>query len=182
MACRQANLPSIGNSPTLHGSYVNLTRLLRTSKLSLVDFFDKSRKWGDMTNMSAEFKSKIERLERNFAVTTVIYKKFEPIFAGLFKDFSLSKSASSAEGDEGAKNRKKSCKSSTDLFEFCWTLFLCVKSSLRISDDLVNSYHLLLACVDLVFHNVVQGCRNNLLTQQFAGKSSIWQYCKCQFS
>lgn len=59
------------SSPTVHGSYVNLTRLLRTSHLSLVDFFDKSRKWGDMTNMSADFRTKIERLERNFAVTTV---------------------------------------------------------------------------------------------------------------
>jgi retinoblastoma-like protein 1 len=80
---------SPGNGPPVtHGSYVNLTRLLRTSNLSLVDFFDKSRKWGDMTNMNQEFRSKIERLERNFAVTTVIFKKFEPIFRGIFKDFS----------------------------------------------------------------------------------------------
>ena len=55
---------------------------------SLVDFFDKSRKWGDMTNLKQEYRNKIERLERNFAVTTVIFKKFEPIFAGIFKDFS----------------------------------------------------------------------------------------------
>jgi len=41
-----------------------------------------------MTNLTTEFRSKVERLERNFAVTTVIFKKFEPIFAGLFKDFS----------------------------------------------------------------------------------------------
>jgi len=104
-ACRQANLPSVGPTatpvPTTHGSYVNLTRLLRTSNLSLVDFFDKSRKWGDMTNMTQDFRSKIERLERNFAVTTVIFKKFEPIFSGLFKDFSRPAL------DESRANRKK---------------------------------------------------------------------------
>ncbi|CAG7834073.1 unnamed protein product [Allacma fusca] len=162
VACRQASVPSV-NSPTVHGNYVNLTRLLRTSRLSLTEFFDKSRKWGDMTNLNQEFRSKIERLERNFAVTTCIFKKFDPIFAGLFKDFSR------RELEENRANRKKlSPKSASDLFEFCWTLFLCVKSSLRISDDLVNSYHLLLSCSDLIFYNVAHAGRKNLLTAQFA--------------
>lgn len=60
-------------------------------------------------------------------------------------------------------------RSAADLFEFCWTLFLCVKSSLRISDDLVNSYHLLLASTDLVFYNVAHANRKSLLTPKFQG-------------
>lgn len=54
-----------------------------------------------MTDLNQEFRSKIERLERNFAVTTVIFKKFEPIFSGIFKDFSR------VELDEYRANRKK---------------------------------------------------------------------------
>lgn len=50
----------------------------------MIQFFNKSKKWADMTNMPAEFRNKIERLERNFAVSMVIFKKFQPIFVDLF--------------------------------------------------------------------------------------------------
>lgn len=42
-----------------------------------------------MTNLPQEFRLKIERLERNFAVSTVIFKKFQPIFADMFLDPSI---------------------------------------------------------------------------------------------
>jgi retinoblastoma-like protein 1 len=38
-----------------------------------------------MASLSQEFRDKVERLERNFAVSTVIFKKFEPIFLDIFK-------------------------------------------------------------------------------------------------
>ena len=43
------------------------------------------KKWSDMANLSQEFRDKVEKLERNFAVSTVIFKKFEPIFLDIFK-------------------------------------------------------------------------------------------------
>ena len=39
-----------------------------------------------MSNVKPEFRQKIELLERNFAVSNVIFKKYQPIFVGLFKD------------------------------------------------------------------------------------------------
>jgi len=39
-----------------------------------------------MSNMTAEFRKKIDRLERNFSVSNVIYKKYKTIFKDLFKD------------------------------------------------------------------------------------------------
>ena len=36
--------------------------------------------------MNAEFRKKIDRLERNFTVSNVIYKKYKTIFKDLFKD------------------------------------------------------------------------------------------------
>jgi retinoblastoma-like protein 1 len=53
---------------------------------SLIQFFNKAKKWADMANMKIEFRNKIDSLERNFAVSNVIFKKYQPIFVDLFKD------------------------------------------------------------------------------------------------
>lgn len=37
-----------------------------------------------MAALSKNFRDKIDKLERNFAVSTVIFKKFEPIFLDIF--------------------------------------------------------------------------------------------------
>ena len=44
------------------------------------------KKWADMANLPQEFRDKVERLERNFAVSTVIFKKLGPIFLDIFRD------------------------------------------------------------------------------------------------
>ncbi|XP_017654512.1 retinoblastoma-like protein 1 isoform X2 [Nannospalax galili] len=69
-----------------------------------------------------------------------------------------------------AKLRRIPC-SVKDLFNFCWTLFVYTKGNFRmIGDDLVNSYHLLLCCLDLIFANAVM-CpnRRDLLNPSFKG-------------
>lgn len=53
---------------------------------SLIQFFSKMKKWLDMSNAAGDFRKKIELLERNFHVSTVIFKKYEPIFLEIFKD------------------------------------------------------------------------------------------------
>ena len=42
-----------------------------------------------------------------------------------------------------------------------------------ISDDLVNSYHLLLCCLDLVFANIVLANRRDLLNPDFSGELRV---------
>lgn len=54
------------------------------SVYSLTQFFSKSKKWADMANMPAEFRKRIDRLERNFAVSCVVFKKFHVIFNEIF--------------------------------------------------------------------------------------------------
>lgn len=44
------------------------------------------KKWMDMSNLPQEFRERMERLERNFEVSTVIFKKFEPIFLDIFQN------------------------------------------------------------------------------------------------
>ena len=60
--------------------------LIKLYFFSLIEFFKKMKKWADMANLPQEFRDKIDRLERNFAVSTVIFKKFEPIWLDIFKD------------------------------------------------------------------------------------------------
>lgn len=47
---------------------------------------------------------------------------------------------------------RKQALNAHDVFTFCWSLFIYIKSHyVQISDDLVNSYHLLLVCIDYCF-------------------------------
>uniref|UniRef100_A0A669DZ04 Retinoblastoma-like 1 (p107) n=1 Tax=Oreochromis niloticus TaxID=8128 RepID=A0A669DZ04_ORENI len=84
-ACRKGSTPTVGKG-LMEGNCVSLTRILRSSKLSLIQFFSKMRKWADMSKLSQDFRLRMERLERNFEVSTVIFRKFEPIFMDMFQN------------------------------------------------------------------------------------------------
>ncbi|XP_074598493.1 retinoblastoma-like protein 1 isoform X2 [Brevipalpus obovatus] len=152
VACRKGMTPTVGGrGGFVEGNCVSLTRLLRSCKLSLVDFFNKMKKWSDMANLPLEMRNKLEHLERNFHVSATIFKKFGTIFKHLFKTPMLSP----VKQANRSRKRKMSLTSS-HVFQFCWTLFVHVKANFKmISDDLVNSYHLLLACIDFCYSNVL---------------------------
>lgn len=111
MACRNVTEHTVGDSETLiEGNLVSLTQLLRLCNIrqvshknhsnqlnsfintlcllhfifSLIHFIGKSKKWADMISMPPELRRKIDKLEKNFAVSMVIFKKFQPIFAAMF--------------------------------------------------------------------------------------------------
>uniref|UniRef100_A0A8D3CUI5 Retinoblastoma-like protein 1 n=1 Tax=Scophthalmus maximus TaxID=52904 RepID=A0A8D3CUI5_SCOMX len=144
-ACRKGSVPTVGKG-LMEGNCVSLTRILRSSKLSLIQFFSKMRKWSDMSNLSQHFRLRMEQLERNFEVSTVIFRKFEPIFMDIHSPF-------------------------------CWTLFVYTKGNFRmIGDDLVNSYHLLLCCLDLVFGNALLcSNRKELINPTFRGLPALYR-------
>uniref|UniRef100_A0A2K6UUZ6 RB transcriptional corepressor like 1 n=1 Tax=Saimiri boliviensis boliviensis TaxID=39432 RepID=A0A2K6UUZ6_SAIBB len=167
VACRKSIIPTVGKG-IMEGNCVSLTRILRSAKLSLIQFFSKMKKWMDMSNLPQEFRERIERLERNFEVSTVIFKKFEPIFLDIFQN-----PYEEPPKLRSRKQRRIPC-SVKDLFNFCWTLFVYTKGNFRmIGDDLVNSYHLLLCCLDLIFANAIM-CpnRQDLLNPSFKGLPS----------
>uniref|UniRef100_UPI00398F0D84 retinoblastoma-like protein 1 isoform X1 n=1 Tax=Pristiophorus japonicus TaxID=55135 RepID=UPI00398F0D84 len=165
VACRKSLTPTVGKG-IMEGNGVSLTRILRSSKLSLIQFFNKMKKWADMANLPQEFRERVEQLERNFEVSTVIFKKFEPIFLDMFQN----RHEDPPRLQRSRKQRRLPC-SATGAFSFCWTLFVYTKGNFRmIGDDLVNSYHLLLCCLDLVFGNALL-CpnRKDLLNPGFEG-------------
>lgn len=165
-ACRKGSVPTVGKG-LMEGNCVSLTRMLRSSKLSLIQFFSKMKKWTDMSNLSQDFRLRMDRLERNFEVSTVIFRKFEPIFMDIFQN---PQGAEPPRQPRSRKHRRLPCHIS-DVFKFCWTLFVYTKGNFRmIGDDLVNSYHLLLCCLDLVFGNVLLcSNRKELINPTFKG-------------
>ncbi|KAA8593604.1 hypothetical protein FQN60_009720 [Etheostoma spectabile] len=75
-----------------------------------------------------------------------------------------------------AKLRRLPCHIS-DVFKFCWTLFVYTKGNFSmIGDDLVNSYHLLLCCLDLVFGNALLcSNRKDLINPTFRGLPALYR-------
>ncbi|KAF6079216.1 RB transcriptional corepressor like 2 [Phyllostomus discolor] len=166
VACRKS-VPTVSKG-TVEGNYVSLTRLLRCSEQSLIEFFNKMKKWEEMANLPQHFRERTERLERNFTVSAVVFKKYEPIFQEIFKY----PQEEQPRQPRGRKQRRQPCNVS-EVFHFCWVLFIYAKGNFpMISDDLVNSYHLLLCALDLVYGNAVQcSNRKELLNPNFKGLS-----------
>lgn len=162
VACR-TSVPTVSKG-TAEGNYVSLTRILRSSKQSLIEFFNKMKKWQDMANLPMEFQQSTEKLERNFTVTSVIFKKYVPIFKDIFKK----PTDELPRTHRGRKQRRHPC-TITEVFNFCWVLFIHAKGNFpMISDDLVNSYHLLLCALDLVYCNsLLCSSRKDLLNPAF---------------
>ncbi|XP_069387849.1 retinoblastoma-like protein 1 [Paralichthys olivaceus] len=171
-ACRKGSTPTVGKG-LMEGNCVSLTRILRSSKLSLIQFFSKMRKWADMSNLTQNFRLRMEQLERNFEVSTVIFRKFEPIFMDMFQN---PQGAEPPRQPRSRKHRRLPCHIS-DVFKFCWTLFVYTKGNFRmIGDDLVNSYHLLLCCLDLVFGNALLCAnRKDLINPTFRGLPALYR-------
>ncbi|XP_060643920.2 retinoblastoma-like protein 2 isoform X1 [Anolis sagrei] len=170
VACRKA-VPTVSRG-TVEGNYVSLIRILRCSGQSLIDFFNKMKKWEDMANLPSQFRERTTRLERNFTVSAVIFKKYEPIFQDIFKH----PQDDPPRQQRGRKQRRQPCTVS-EVFQFCWVLFVYAKGNFpMISDDLVNSYHLLLCVLDLVYGNSLQ-CPNHkdLLNPTFKGLPEDFQ-------
>lgn len=168
VACRKGTTPTIdGKGGYVEGNCVSLTRLLRSCKLSLIEFFSKMKKWSDMANLPHEMKERLDLLERNFHVSGVLFGKLGNIFKDLFKSPILSPSKQAS--NRSRKQRKLSL-TSGHVFSFCWTLFVRVKAEFKmISHDLINSYHLLLACIDFCFSNVlVSENAKELLNSEFS--------------
>uniref|UniRef100_A0A8C8MD56 Retinoblastoma-like protein 2 n=1 Tax=Oncorhynchus tshawytscha TaxID=74940 RepID=A0A8C8MD56_ONCTS len=164
VACRTP-VPTVDKG-TAEGNYVSLTRILRCSEQSLIEFFNKIKKWQDMASLPQDFRHSTEKLERNFTVSAVIFKKYVPIFKAIFK-------APSDEPPRVHRSRKQRCHPCTvaEVFNFCWILFVHAKGNFpMISDDLVNSYHLLLCALDLIFSNALLcNARKELLNPNFKG-------------
>lgn len=119
-----------------------------------------------MANLPQEFRVKFDKLERKFAVSMVIFKKYQEMFVDIFKE-----PVKEAEYQHKSKKPRNFPCSVSKVFDFCWTLFITIKGEFpAVADDLVNSHHLLLACCDLIYINALLANRRDLLNPNFNGK------------
>lgn len=146
---------------------ISLSQLLRLCNMSLVDFLANMNKWMNMTEQDAKIRSKITHLERNFNVSSCVFKKFKQIFPDVFKPIGVKSKEQTT--DKTLNRTRKSTASArlnyevttADIYYFCWVLYINIKASKKaICEDLVYSYHLLLACIDF--------CYSNALVSKFA--------------
>lgn len=170
ITCKSGTAQTSSKSP---GNLVNLKGLLKLIDLSIIEFFKKIRRWADFAKLSEEFSKSLDQLERDFTVSMVLFKKFQPIFADLFSE-------NNADSTKSMKNRKPKVNQVplSRIFDFSWTLFICVKSNYpKISDDLVNSYHLLLACFDFIFVNIYMSGRKDIINNDFPAPNTMKAKC-----
>lgn len=172
VACRKSTTPTVGNSNSVvEGNFVSLTRLLRICDLSINEFFSKMKKWCEMASVPADFRERIDHLERSFAVSTLLYQKFSPIFRDLF----ICPPSDELRVGKGKKVKSTPC-TANKVFELCWCLFICVKGYCprQQSVDLVTSFDMLLCCVDLIFSNAIVDNRHDLINSKFPGVPPEW--------
>ncbi|KAI6220263.1 hypothetical protein M3Y95_01066400 [Aphelenchoides besseyi] len=140
---------TVGQQPSYTFS---LLQLLKMCNISVLEFFDKLNKWIEMINAPRRMQDHVSRVQSTLAVSTVIYKKFLPIFRAMFQ---IHRPANSDE------------MSTANIFEFIWVTFLALKKLLRSGmEDLLNSFHILLCVIDLLTEELQQ-LKSPLLNPEF---------------
>lgn len=179
-ACRASTqaLHSVSGE-VMKGNLMSLTKILEKAKFSFTGFLKKMDTWLQMSPDKL-LKEHIDVLECNFRVSTVVFKKFAPIFLDVFRSCEPSilerslKSASSS--NQRRANRRMTC-SSDDVFKFCWMLFVHAKGTecQAIGGEVLPSFQLLLCAVNLCFKNALCCAhRRSLLNHNFPGLPEGW--------
>ncbi|VEL08049.1 unnamed protein product [Protopolystoma xenopodis] len=150
--CRR---PSVeGMTEHVDNIYISLTRLLSAAKMSMVQI----RKWADMVEMSDDMRDRIERLERQFAVSSVIFRNFGRAFSLIINVVN-------------PIHEDPLSPTALDLFRFTWVTFVKVRANFpAVTDDLVNSYHLLACLLDWILGiAMLTQLRRDLINLEFRG-------------
>ncbi|KAG9341956.1 hypothetical protein JZ751_018273 [Albula glossodonta] len=185
---QRTSVPTVSKG-TVEGNYVSLTKILRSSEQSLIEFFSKMRKWQDMASVPQDFRQRTEKLERNFTVSAVIFKKYVPIFQDIFK----APSDDPPRVHRSRKQRRHPCTVS-EVFNFCWILFVHAKgvgegSFVTAANGAAPAARAMLALSDgerqtdqshgaiysLAIQGLVQACRRQLETAVVWRRKWRWQ-------
>lgn len=96
-----------------------------------MEFFEKLNKWAEMIVSSRRLLDHINRVQSSLAVSTVVYKKFLPIFRRVF----LNNCGSSPNKNLSSKTKYSSSLheiTTAQIFELIWIMFIAFKSFINI--------------------------------------------------
>ena len=107
----------------------------------MIDFFEPLKSFISLLQLH-DFEDQLKLLEKKFVVISILFQKYEKLFDQLF-NYTLPSSTPSS---------KSKLSESQAIFTFGWTLFLVSKGKLlKDPPDLLNAFHVLLCCINLLF-------------------------------
>lgn len=152
---------------------ISLTKLLRTCTIKLYEFSKKTEQWIRMVNPTKEFRDRFDRFRRSLAVSTLVFEKYKLIFEEVFNrvpptEELLAAATLTSPQKTNRRSRHHGQPTLSKVYEFGWYLFISTKSEYpEQTIDLVTSFHTLLCCIDLVYVNVINDKRVDLLNPNF---------------
>lgn len=164
VACRTTKVETVSGEETM-GSNVPLTRILKEADISLLKFFTCIKNWAEMAHLDSTFHAKIHAVERNYEVASVVFNKYYKEFVDIFNE--PEKRQLFMKQQKQRKVSRVRNPTTADLFDFGWMLYIFIKGQYpQISDDLVNSHHLLLCCVDMLYNAVLLGDKMDMINME----------------
>lgn len=156
---------------------------------SLSKFLKLSNSLIQILNVPMQLTTRLFKIEANFSVVSVLYKKYETIFKNVFNHSFEYLIEFFANSQHHIDNKIES----KDFFIFGWLLFINIKSIRllnknnfllkvktnyldqypQISNDLVNSYHLLICCVNYMYQNIENLNQEYLLRISISRKNGL---------
>jgi hypothetical protein len=154
VSCRRNRfLSTSDNNP------ISISRLLKSSNnFQLIIFFDKLHKWEDMANLPDHIRNKIDQVEHAFNISSIIFQKYSNIFIQIFNQNHFNDNQSNYQSKNNFnqklihKNKQRKC-SHNDLYSLVWTIYALAKTIYpSTSNDLIASFHLLIASFQFIYH------------------------------
>jgi hypothetical protein len=152
---------------------ISISRLLKSANdFSLIEFFSKLHKWQDMENLPDSIRNKIDQIEHSFNISSIIFQKYLNIFIEIFGgnqqklidyDYQSQRITNQINPKLYFKNKQKKC-SHEHLYQLIWTIYALAKTIYPpTSNDLIASFHLLLASFEFVYQLVKKAKLDYLL-------------------
>ncbi|EDV43561.1 uncharacterized protein Dana_GF18553 [Drosophila ananassae] len=142
---------------------LSLTRLLRSFKVNVSQFLRRMEHWNWLAQNEGTLQLEVEELQRRLGITLTLRKHYKHIFEKLFVQ-----PAEDADSEAVALYMS--------LYEFGWLLFLVIRNELPgfATSSLVSGCQVLVCSMDLLYVNVLEVSRSEVIRRDFAGVPPKW--------
>jgi hypothetical protein len=155
---------------------ISIDRLLKSAhQLPLMVFFEKLHQWEDMANLTEGIRTKIDQVENAFHISSCIFHKYPKMFVDVFGgneqkylsiDHQKQRTVHQINPKFAHRTRLRKA-TQEDFYSLGWTIFALAKTLYPSTyNDLLASFHLLIASLQYLHRLAVQGQFQQLLQGQ----------------